>query len=108
MVKTSGLQSFDSQFEPYPRAFMVAPSWCGLGCRSQTDGRMHHPQFWGTERNAINPEANSNSAICKTVITYIHLRMANLRKQTDMHVQHSEDFISESQRISIYIQQQSG
>jgi hypothetical protein len=27
---------FDSQFEPYLRANTVAPSWCGLGCRSRT------------------------------------------------------------------------
>jgi hypothetical protein len=29
-------QSLDRQFEPYPRANTVAPSWCGLGCRSRT------------------------------------------------------------------------
>ncbi len=28
--------SLDRQFEPYLRANTVAPSWCGLGCRSRT------------------------------------------------------------------------
>ncbi len=27
------------------RAFMVAPSWCGLGCRSRIDGRIHQIHF---------------------------------------------------------------
>ncbi len=26
----------DRPFEPYLRAYTVAPSWCGLGCRSRT------------------------------------------------------------------------
>jgi hypothetical protein len=34
MVKAAGLLSLDRQFEPYPRANTVAPSWCGLGCRT--------------------------------------------------------------------------
>ncbi len=36
VVKAAGWLSLDRQFEPYPRANMVAPSWCGLGCRSRT------------------------------------------------------------------------
>ncbi len=32
-----GWQSFDRQFEPYLRAFIAAPLWCGLGCSSRTD-----------------------------------------------------------------------
>ncbi len=39
MVKASGWQSFDRQLEPYLRAFMAAPLWCGLGCRSRIDGK---------------------------------------------------------------------
>jgi hypothetical protein len=34
MVKASSWQSFDRQFEPYLRAIMAAPLWCGLGCRN--------------------------------------------------------------------------
>jgi hypothetical protein len=30
MVKASGWPSYDRQFEPYPRAIMAAPLWCGL------------------------------------------------------------------------------
>ena len=41
MVKASGWQSFDRQFDPYPRAIKVAPLWCSLGCRSESDGRIH-------------------------------------------------------------------
>jgi hypothetical protein len=33
--------SFDRQFDPYPRAIKVAPLWCSLGCRSESDGRIH-------------------------------------------------------------------
>jgi hypothetical protein len=40
IVKASGL-SFDRQFEPYPRAIKAAPVWCSLGCRSESDGRIH-------------------------------------------------------------------
>jgi hypothetical protein len=36
VVKAAGWLSLDRQFEPYPRAITVAPSWCGLGCRSRT------------------------------------------------------------------------
>ena len=36
VVKAAGWLSLDRQFEPYPRANTVAPSWCGLGCRSRT------------------------------------------------------------------------
>ncbi len=36
MVKTAVWLSLDRQLEPYLRANMVAPSWCGLGCRSRT------------------------------------------------------------------------
>ncbi len=36
VVKAAGWLSLDSQFEPYPRANTVAPSWCGLGCRSRS------------------------------------------------------------------------
>jgi hypothetical protein len=35
-VKATGWLSLDHQFEPYLRAHTVAPSWCGLGCRSRT------------------------------------------------------------------------
>ncbi len=41
MVKASGWQSFDRQFDPYPCAIKVAPLWCSLGCRSESDGRIH-------------------------------------------------------------------
>ncbi len=41
MVKASGWQSFDRQFDPYLRAFVAAPLRCGLGCSSRTDGRIH-------------------------------------------------------------------
>ncbi len=41
MVKASGWQSFDRQFDPYLRAIKVAPLWCSLGCRSESDGRIH-------------------------------------------------------------------
>ncbi len=41
MVKASGWQSFDRQFDPYPRAIKVAPLWCSLGCCSESDGRIH-------------------------------------------------------------------
>jgi hypothetical protein len=37
MVKASSWQSFECQFEPCLRAFMAAPLWCALGCRSRTD-----------------------------------------------------------------------
>ncbi len=36
VIKAAGWLSLDRQFEPYPRANTVAPSWCGLGCRSRT------------------------------------------------------------------------
>jgi hypothetical protein len=36
VVKAAGWLSLDRQFESYPRANTVAPSWCGLGCRSRT------------------------------------------------------------------------
>jgi hypothetical protein len=36
VVKAADWLSLDRQFEPYPRANTVAPSWCGLGCRSRT------------------------------------------------------------------------
>ncbi len=36
VVKAAGWLSLDRQFEPYLRANTVAPSWCGLGCRSRT------------------------------------------------------------------------
>ncbi len=36
VVKAAGWLSLDRQFEPYLRAYTVAPSWCGLGCRSRT------------------------------------------------------------------------
>ncbi len=36
VVKAAGWLSLDRQFEPYPRVNTVAPSWCGLGCRSRT------------------------------------------------------------------------
>ena len=42
MVKTFGWQSFDRQFVPYPRSIKVGPLWCSLGCRSRSDGRIHH------------------------------------------------------------------
>jgi hypothetical protein len=32
----AGWLSLDRQFEPYLGANTVAPSWCGLGCRSRT------------------------------------------------------------------------
>ncbi len=41
MVKASGWRLFDCQFEPYPRAKKAAPLWCSLGCRSESDGRIH-------------------------------------------------------------------
>ncbi len=41
MVKASGWQSFDRQFDPYPRVIKVAPLRCSLGCRSESDGRIH-------------------------------------------------------------------
>ncbi len=36
VVMAAGWLSLDRQFEPYLRANTVAPSWCGLGCRSRT------------------------------------------------------------------------
>jgi hypothetical protein len=36
VVKAAGWLSLDRQFAPYLRANTVAPSWCGLGCRSRT------------------------------------------------------------------------
>ncbi len=36
VVKAAGWLSLDRQLEPYLRANTVAPSWCGLGCRSRT------------------------------------------------------------------------
>ncbi len=36
VVMTASWLSLDRQFEPYLRANTVAPSWCGLGCRSRT------------------------------------------------------------------------
>jgi hypothetical protein len=36
VAKAAGWLSLDRQFEPYLRANTVAPSWCGLGCRSRT------------------------------------------------------------------------
>jgi hypothetical protein len=35
VVKASGWQSLDRQFEPYPCAIKAVPSWCGLGCGSR-------------------------------------------------------------------------
>ena len=42
-VMASGWTSFDLKLEPYTVAFIAASSWCGLGCRFRTDGRIHHP-----------------------------------------------------------------
>jgi hypothetical protein len=36
VVKEAGWLSLDRLFEPYLRAYTVAPLWCGLGCRSRT------------------------------------------------------------------------
>jgi hypothetical protein len=51
MVKASGWQLFDRQFQPCLRAIMAAPLWCGLGCRSRTDGRIHRSRFFGSTFN---------------------------------------------------------
>ncbi len=45
MDNASCWQSFDRQFEPSLRAFMATPFWCGLGCRSRTDGIIHLSWF---------------------------------------------------------------
>ncbi len=45
VVKAAGWLSLDRQFEPYPRANSVAPSWCGLGCRSRTSMFFWTPQM---------------------------------------------------------------
>ncbi len=46
MVKVLSWQSFGYHFEPYLRTeFLAAPPWCGLGCRSRTDGRIHWSWF---------------------------------------------------------------
>jgi hypothetical protein len=52
VVKAAGWLSLDRQFEPYPRANTVAPSWCGLGCRSRTLMVEYiSPWFQGTINN---------------------------------------------------------
>jgi hypothetical protein len=51
MVKASGWQLFDRQFEPYPRAIKVALFWCSLGWRYPSDGRIHQLRiFFGLEK----------------------------------------------------------
>ncbi len=58
MVKASGWQSLDRQFEPYLRAFMAAPLWCGLRWmveyiapvfyKAMSSGAQRHPRYFWT------------------------------------------------------------
>ncbi len=75
-----GWQSFDSQFDPYPRAFTEAPSWCDRGCRSRTDDRIHRSQFLFYARERPTARYFSSCPISEPGCSEFVLNFAKLSK----------------------------
>jgi hypothetical protein len=71
MVKASGWQSFDRHFEPYPRAIKVAPLWCSVGSRSESDGR--HPIS-----PCLTPCVVGMSELCRLKRILVHISVGGM------------------------------
>jgi hypothetical protein len=93
MVKASGWQSFDRQFEPCLRAFMAAPLRCGLGWRSRTGGGIHRSRF--TRSVALTAVAGLQ---CKTVAGLQCKTVAGLQCKTVAGLQSRCDRCSSMRR----------
>jgi hypothetical protein len=60
------------------RAFTVAPSWCGLGCRSRIDGRIHQTHFGGYKRSIPGALLLATTFKCKFVAQMTSLSSSEL------------------------------